>query len=210
MSVQLRLPQSQRLQLFNGQRLDRQCQLLDGAGMSRAGPRRLRDADADLEIHVPAGSSVESETVSADISVEGVSGTVEMESVSGDITIEGAMREVEAATVSGDIRLTSDDPIREGEFASVSGDIEFRAALGAGAELSFEAVSGDIELRLPSNTSAEFSVETFSGEIDNEFGPKAEKDSRYLPSKSLEFSTGSGSATVDVECFSGRVSLLVD
>ncbi len=174
------------------------------------GRRRIRDADADLEIHVPTGSSVETETVSADISVEGVSGTVEMESVSGDITIEGAMREVEAATVSGDIHLTSDDPLREGEFASVSGDIEFRAALDASGEFSFETVSGDIELRLPSNTSAEFSVETFSGKIDNEFGPEAEKDSKYLPSKSLEFSTGSGSASVEVESFSGRISLRID
>ncbi len=174
------------------------------------GRRRIRDAEADLEIHVPTGSSVETETVSADISVEGVSGTVEMESVSGEITIEGAMREVEAETVSGDIRLMSDDALREGEFASVSGDIEFRAALDAGGEFSFETVSGDIELRLPSNTSAEFSVETFSGKIDNEFGPEAEKDSKYLPSKSLEFSTGSGSASVEVESFSGRVSLRVD
>ena len=174
------------------------------------GRRNLRDVDADLEIHVPAGSTVETETVSADISVEGVSGEVEMESVSGDITIEGAMREAEAATVSGDIHLTSDDPLREGEFASVSGDIEFRAALDANGEFSFASVSGDIELRLPSNTSAEFSIETFSGRIDNEFGPQAEKDSEYLPSKSLEFSIGSGSASVEAESFSGRVSLRMD
>ena len=174
------------------------------------GRRRLRDAGADLEIHVPTGSSVETETISADVSVEGVSGALELESVSGDITIEGAMREIEAATVSGDIHLTSDDPLREGEFASVSGDIEFRAALDANGEFSFASVSGDIELRLPSNTSAEFSIETFSGRIDNEFGPQAEKDSEYLPSKSLEFSIGSGSASVEAESFSGRVSLRMD
>ena len=172
--------------------------------------RRLRDVGADLEIHVPSGSSVETETVSADVSVEGVSGAVEMESVSGDVTIEGAMREAEAATVSGDIRVTSDAPLREGEFASVSGDIYFRAELESGGDFSFEAVSGDIELRLPANTSADFSVDTFSGRIDNEFGPQAQKDSRYLPSKSLDFTIGSGSADVEVESFSGRVSLKID
>ncbi len=172
--------------------------------------RRLRDVDADLEIHVPAGSSVESGTISADVSVRGVSGAVELESVSGDVIIEGDVREAEAATVSGDIRFSSDDPLREGEFETVSGDIEFRAALGHRGDFSFGSVSGDIELRLPAGTSAEFSVGTFSGRIDNDLGPAAVKESRYVPAKSVEFTIGSGSARVEVESFSGRIRLLAD
>ena len=172
--------------------------------------RNIRDGDADLEIRVPVGSSVEAETISADLSIEGIDGAVEMESVSGDIEIEGAVHEAEVATVSGDIRLHSDASMRDGEFATVSGDIHFRGPLAAGGDFTFEAVSGDIELELPSNTSAEFSVETFSGTIDNEFGPKPTKDSKYLPAKSLYFTEGSGSANVEIDAFSGRVKLRID
>ncbi len=48
---------------------------------------------------------------------------------------------------------------------------------------------------------------TFSGDIENQFGPPAERSSRYGPGKSLEFTAGGGDAEVSVEVFSGNVAL---
>ena len=143
--------------------------------------RSFNDADADLEIRVPAGCLVEVESISAGIEVEDFSGAVDLESISGEVSIKGAPREAEVATISGRIVLNSDEPLNEGDFESVSGNIEVRTALAPGGDFSFESVSGNIELRLPGNTSADFDVETFSGRIDNEFGPEAKRDSEYVP-----------------------------
>jgi len=167
--------------------------------------KRMQDAGADLQIYVPVGSAVEAEAVSADITVKGVEGEIEVESVSGDVELDGSASEIRAASVSGDIEVVSDRDLREGEFETVSGDIEFHAPLGAG-DFSFESVSGDVELYLPGGTSADFDVETFSGRIVNKLGPSADERGDE-PGKSLEFTIGGGAARVEVESFSGQVTL---
>ena len=63
---------------------------------------------------------------------------------------------------------------------------------------------------MPSGTSADFNVETFSGKIVNDFGHTPRRESEYAPGQELQFTLGSGSATVDVESFSGRVELRED
>jgi len=166
---------------------------------------RMNDASADLQIYVPVGSAIEVEAVSADITVKGVEGEIEIESVSGDLELDGSGSEIGAASVSGDIKVVSDRNVREGGFETVSGDIEFHAPLGAG-DLSFESVSGDVELRLPGGTSADFDIETFSGRIVNELGPSADERGDE-PGKHLEFTTGGGDARVEVESFSGRITI---
>ena len=170
------------------------------------GRRHIRDGHARLEIHVPVGSQIEAETVSADIEIEGIEGAVEIESVSGDVEINSPVREAEVATVSGTVRVTSSSPLEGGSFETVSGKVVYEAPIYDG-RFSFSAVSGDLILRLPSDSSVEFEMETFSGDIENDFGPRARKTSEYLPAKTLEFSMGSGDARVSVESFSGTIKL---
>ena len=170
---------------------------------------RSKDIEADLTIHVPRGSSIEIESVSARISVEGTSGPVEVESVSGGIEIRGSVTMADVSSVSGEILVASDEALTEGSFETVSGGIEVRAPFQDG-DFSFESVSGNIALYLPSGTSAEFSVETFSGKIANDFGHTPRSASEYAPGQELEFTLGGGSATVDIESISGRVELRED
>lgn len=166
-----------------------------------------RDIDARLTVNVPRNSSVEIESVSADVSVEETDGAVSIESVSGRVTVRAAVREAEIESVSGRIEVTSASALEEGEFETVSGDIALDAALQAGGSYSFESVSGNIELRLPRDVSASFEVETFSGRIVNALGPEARRESEHGPGMTLSFSTGDGAARVEIESFSGRVEL---
>jgi DUF4097 and DUF4098 domain-containing protein YvlB len=165
-------------------------------------------ANAELEIHVPSGSRIEAEAVSADLEVEAVHGPVSIESVNGRVRIQGDVTEAEVSTVASSILVESDTELRSGEFETVAGNIDFRGALSPNGRFSFESLSGSVTLRLPSGTSAEFEVETFSGDIDNELGPPAQRTGDYGPGKSLEFSMGSGGARVSIESFSGHVKLL--
>jgi len=170
--------------------------------------RNINRASADLKVHLPFGSRVEAEAVSADLTVESVDGDVSIECVNGTVRIEGDLDDVNVSVVSGNINVESNTAMKGGSFETVSGNIDFRGDLDPGGRFQFESLSGNVRLYLPSSTSAEFTVETFSGDIDNELGPAAVRSGEYVPSKSLEFTLGSGAARVSVESFSGNVKLL--
>jgi len=121
--------------------------------------RRTRsNGSAYLTIKVPKNASLEIETVSANISVDGVMGELELESVSGRVEVSGETRSVEAASVSGDVIATSTSG--SSELESVSGNIIVRRATG---RLDANVVSGNIEVEGGDLDS--FDAETVSGSI---------------------------------------------
>ena len=98
---------------------------------------------SDLRVTVPAGVSVNVDTVAAQVQVRGVAGReLSIESVSGRVDAQTGAAEVAIETVSGDATIQAQS--RELTVESVSGDIRVRGALAERVEL--EAVSGSIEL----------------------------------------------------------------
>ncbi len=121
--------------------------------------RRTRNnGSAYLTIKVPRNASLEIETVSANISVDGVLGELKLESVSGRVEVSGETRSVEASSVSGDVIATSTSG--SSELESVSGNIVVRRATG---RLDANVVSGNIEVEGGDLDS--FDAETVSGSI---------------------------------------------
>ena len=121
--------------------------------------RRTRhNGSAYLTIKVPRTADLEIETVSANISVDGVMGELQLESVSGRVEISGETRSVEASSVSGDVIATSTSG--SSELESVSGDIVVRHATG---RLEAAVVSGHIEIEGGNLESLD--AETVSGSI---------------------------------------------
>jgi len=100
-----------------------------------------QEVDTDLTISMPAGAALSVETVSASISVTGITGEVDLESVSGSIDVASKPATLDVETVSGNIYVESAPP--ESDISSVSGLIEVRAAGGA---LDAENVSGKITI----------------------------------------------------------------
>jgi len=122
-------------------------------------PKSTREVeDSDLTVNVPAGCRLEVEAVSADITVDGLTGTVDLASVSGDITLTGEPGEVEAETVSGDINVAVMSATMR--LASVSGTIKARGARG---EVKVETVSGNATVDAVSVDRVE--LETVSGTV---------------------------------------------
>jgi hypothetical protein len=164
--------------------------------------RRHRDLDSDLEIWLPAGSSLAVETVSASIRVSGVNGRLELESVSGEVTVDGAPTSADVETVSGNIELSGSETLAIAE--SVSGKIELSGVAGRveAATVSgsirveasdieqgdFEAVSGSVRFTGALSTGARLSAESHSGSVI-----------LNLPADT--------SARFQVETFSGSVTL---
>jgi DUF4097 and DUF4098 domain-containing protein YvlB len=143
------------------------------------------DGEADIEVSVPRGSSVEVSAVSADVSSRGVLGTQRLKSVSGEIT----------ADIAGD----------ESEVRSVSGDVTVRGS-GKPLSLRVSSVSGSLDL---TNTAGKVDVVTVSGDARVNMGETSELRGRTT-SGDLEV-TGklTRDARVDVEGVSGDITLHV-
>lgn len=146
--------------------------------------RRTRNnGNAYLTIKLPTTASLTVETVSADITVDGVLGELELESVSGRVEVSGETRSLEAASVSGDVIATS--TAGSSELESVSGNVIVRHATG---RLDAAVVSGNIEIE--------------GGELDS-FEGESVSGSVFCAA----VPTGRGRFTM--ETMSGRVEMVV-
>ena len=143
--------------------------------------QNVRNIDGtDLYLRVPLAASIEVETVSADIDMDGnagesillntVSGDVEaqaspqrleIQSVSGEVEFVGSISRSSVETVSGDISLSGMHG--EIEISTVSGDVSLIAEKVDRGR--FESVSGDMKLDLAINDNGRLASESMSGDL---------------------------------------------
>jgi len=161
-----------------------------------------RRISSDLIVKVPEASSLEINTVSADIEIDNVEGEQDLESVSGDIETEAHAKDIDVSSVSGDVVIQGDRKPMRTRLNSVSGDIEAEDLSG---EIEAETVSGDVEIvngsfsrALAHSVNGEIlfhaellndgrlDIETINGEVDVEFH-------------------GDVSARFDIETFNGEI-----
>lgn len=165
-------------------------------------PRRSKNIEggAWLVIHVPRGSRLAVECISADIDVREVTGEVEAEAISGDVTVAGDCTEVEAASISGDVKV--DTSAREVGVGSISGDVFAR---GGETEVEAETVTGSIELQF--DRFLNLDVESVAGDATVAGDLAADGDFDFeLHSGTLRLTVPGGvSADFRVETFSGGI-----
>lgn len=161
-----------------------------------------RDVSANLDIRVPAASSIEVSGVSSDIDVEGVRGSQDLQSVSGDITASLFAADIDAETVSGDVDVRGSGEDSDADLSTVSGDID---AIRLAGRVRAVAVSGDVEI---SGASFErVKLETVNGEVV--FKGELREDGR-LDGESVNgdveiILAGDISARFEIETFNGRI-----
>lgn len=157
-----------------------------------------------LEVTIPAGASLDVDSVSADVDVEGMAGRrLDLESVSGRVVVRGSRPGVaRVSSVSGGVELQADGP--DVGVETVSGDIRVQGALAG--RVSVETVSGDATV--VAGTLERLSHASVSGDARLEAGLR--------PGGSLRAESVSGtleiilpaatSARLAVETFSGGIS----
>lgn len=116
---------------------------------------------SDLTIQVPAGSSIDVSTVSADITSEDVTGEQRLHTVSGDVEADVSGSDVSAESVSGDVDVTGDGSDIEVSANTVSGDVNVVDVSGS---VSAEVVSGEVLVRDGSFDRA--TLNSVNGEVD--------------------------------------------
>ena len=156
--------------------------------------------DTHLTIHVPLSSTLEVETVAADIDIKEVTGELELASVSGDITVGGSPESVEAECVSGDIILKG---VRDGiEAASVSGNIILQ---GVRNDVEAENVSGKIHVIGDNLGSGEFEVVSGNLLFEGTLHPEGSLECECFSGTVEIRLPASISADFDIETFSGTI-----
>ena len=168
-------------------------------------PRRIRRQKirTELTIHVPQGSEVEVETVSASIDVSDLTGdSLNLESISGSVNVKKCQGEMEIESVSGSIEIEDADDTVEAE--SISGHIEVS---GSPEEVYAGTVSGPIKIE---DVSDVLEVESISGSVTLEGGDLEELDVETV-SGSVRYRGGlAKDGEVEINTLSGSVRLHFD
>ncbi|MBW3571415.1 MAG: DUF4097 domain-containing protein [Gemmatimonadetes bacterium] len=135
---------------------------LDGGGRTlevRVASRRGgRGGPANLEVRVPAGSTVEIVATSAPVSVTGITGSLEAVSQSGPVTVQGNSRRVQVVAHSGPV--TIDGRAETLNVTALSGPVRVNADVRQRAQI--EALSGPVDLL---GTMGEVQVNSVSGPV---------------------------------------------
>lgn len=152
------------------------------------------------------GGSFNGDVISGDVEVNGVKGPVDIDSKSGNIEIAGAENGVECDTVSGNMSLT--DISGKADLETVSGSIRINRLKGS---VNAETVSGNIIL-LGIEDAQRVKTESVSGDVT--FKGKVTDYGKYeLSAHSgdirIEVPEGSG-FRVEAETFSGEINIEFD
>jgi DUF4097 and DUF4098 domain-containing protein YvlB len=138
---------------------------------------------SNLEIHVPAGSRIEVDAMSADITVADVTGVVTADTVAGSISVTGSAREVNLESVNGNVDVACSCTRAHAE--SVNGSVTVKGARG---EVEASTVNGTLSVSGGDFERAK--LETVNGRITFEGALQRH-------------------ATLDVESVGGSVELLL-
>jgi hypothetical protein len=154
----------------------------DGVKVSVPGASGFRKREVLVRIAMPATSTVNVSTVSADVASHGCIAEAVIKTVSGDIRLDEVLKSVELKTISGDIEIghspvelfatsTSGD-IRLNKISgncsvkSVSGDCSVHAS-GIG-KIDVKTVSGDVSVLVNPDIEIDVSAQTVSGQLSSE------------------------------------------
>lgn len=166
------------------------------------GDLETRTQSADVELRDVGRIDVES--LSGDVTIQGVAGESAIHTVSGGIDLGGARGDLEIETVSGDIDLR-DVVAKQIRVHTTSGDVSFAGAIQPDGRYEYNTHSGEIRLALPGDVGAQLSIGTFNGGIESDFPITLKADSH--DNKRLSFTLGQGTARIIAETFSGDITL---
>jgi DUF4097 and DUF4098 domain-containing protein YvlB len=185
------------------------------------------EARADLDVALPAGVSVTVSSATAPITVDGLSGDViilasdtgvitvrniskahvHVRSVTAPITLNSvANGHVEIVSAAGAVQLTR----VAGPLVSVgttSGNITYQGDCSGGGTYTLTTHSGAIDVTLPETASVDLFARSISGTVQNDFPLKDKPHVSFTPKPGSSF-TGtslSGSSSIELESFSGRI-----
>jgi DUF4097 and DUF4098 domain-containing protein YvlB len=160
------------------------------------------DGDADIEVTVPRGSSVEVSAVSADVSSRGVLGTQRLKSVSGEITADIAGDESEVRSVSGDVTVRGSGKPISLRVSSVSGSLDLTNAAG---KLDVVTVSGDARVQMGDTNEVRGRTTSGNLQVSGKLSRDGRVDVEGVSGDIILRLSAPGGLSAEIESFSGDI-----
>ena len=184
------------------------------------------ESRVDYELLVPAGISIVINTATAPITVDDLSGDITLSSDTGQITVRGVndsfvhvhsltapvvmtnLSGIHAEIMSsgGAIQLTNVTGPKI-KASSTSGNISYEGDCSGGGAYSLITHSSAINVTLPETASVDLSAQSVSGTVQNDFPLTAREHNTFVPSPGRSFAgtSHSGSSSMELQSFSGRI-----
>lgn len=168
---------------------------------------QLETVNGDVDAYKLAGKLF-FETVNGDIEDRDSSGELRFNAVNGDIESNTAATEIRLENVNGEVDFTIQS-LKDLRLNTVNGEIEVRMQeLQEGGRINLDSVSGSIDLYFPQDVNARFDIDAHAGgRIVNKLSNDKVQKAKYGPSKALEFTLNDGSADIEIDTVSGRITL---
>ncbi len=184
------------------------------------------ESKVEFDISIPAGVSVAVSTATAPITVENLNSDLTLSSDTGRITVKNvANAHIQVRSVAAPVTLTN---VTEGHveitsssgavqlenvsgpkvtIGTTSGDIGYRGDCSGGGVYSMTTHSGAIEASLPQSASVDLTARSITGTVENDFPLQQKPHMTFVPSpgRSLVGTSHSGSSSMELQSFSGRI-----
>lgn len=184
------------------------------------------EAKVDYDVTIPAGVSVNVSTTSAPITAEGVNSEIGLSSETGQITVHNIakshvrVRSVTAPVSLKDVTMSRVDIQSAGGIVQLSnvtgqrvtvgttsGNIEYLGDCSGGGDYILTTHSGAIDVTLPATASVDLTARSTNGQVENAFPLQEKSHNSFVPHQGRSFAgtSNSGSSSVELQSFSGRI-----
>ena len=172
----------------------------------------IESIDADVSVDIVNGG-VSIRNVKGRVVADVVSGQVVIDNIRGDVTVSGSnqgMRlsnivgDIEAENVNGSIIVTNATSTNV-SAETVNGHIALGTTIRDGGRYTGATTNGTITVTIQQGANATIDASTFSGSVESQI-PGVTVDRRRRGSFSTRL--GNGSARIDLESFSGSITLV--
>jgi DUF4097 and DUF4098 domain-containing protein YvlB len=184
------------------------------------------EAKVDYDITVPAGVLVTVTTATAPITVENLNGDLSLSSDTGQVTVRNLSDgHVHVMTVAAPVSLTNvkgghveisdtNGPVQLTDVSgpdvavnTTSGNITYQGDCSGGGVYKMTTHNGGIDVTLPQSASVDLTARSFSGSVENDFPLQQKSHTTFAPQAGRSFAgtSNSGSSSVELQSFSGRI-----
>ena len=186
------------------------------------------EAKVDLDIALPPGVAVTVNAATAPITVENVSGDLTLSSDTGQITIRNVTNShvlvkgiaapigltnvtggfVDITSSSGAVQLANVSGNKV-TVNTASGNISYQGDCSGGGDYVMITHNGAIDLSLPQTASVDLTARSVTGSVENDFPLQAKAHTSFVPDAGRSFAgtSNSGSSSVELQSFSGRIRI---
>jgi DUF4097 and DUF4098 domain-containing protein YvlB len=184
------------------------------------------EAKVDCDITVPAGVSVTITTGTASITVENVNADLSLLSDTGALTVRNVnnthinIRAVSGPVVLSNVTGTYLDVTSAGgavqlsnvtgprvQVGTTSANISYQGDFAGGGSYVLTTHTGEIDVTLPETASVDLTARSINGSVENDFPLQNKSHMTFSPTQGRSFAgtSNSGSSSVELESFSGKI-----